>query len=477
MTAAGSLPAARTTPPNDAAAASALTLAAMARFADRSLVGLMLATAVALPLVFSIAGQDVFALPKSVTLWVISIFAGILLIVRLAGERSTRLRAAPIWMLFGTWILLNVVGWWLSVDRDHSLIGESLQYQGVVSIMCYALSLVVAAAALGRPGRVRLFLLAIVVGAIPVAGYAVIQWLRLDPIWPYLPKGRAFSTLGQANALGAYLVIAIAASLGLLGSSGRLARGVMVPIVALLCAAVAFTLSRGAYLGLLAMIIVFGVGVGLPLLVRILRAPKLGLAAGAIVIAAAGMAAMPTLEPFVLRATSTVDLAEDSVLGHFDLWTVGARMVADHPLIGTGQDTFVLEFGHYRDLALSPDRAWIMAKYRPESPHNVYLAIAGGTGLPSLAAYLGIVGLAVTGILRLVRRTSCPRDAWLLTALAAAIAGHLVTDAFVTAELTSTWLLWVILGLAIGNSTQRDAAAGPSLLSGRAVGGALSGSQ
>ena len=32
----------------------------------------------------------------------------------------------------------------------------------------------------------------------------------------------------------------------------------------------------------------------------------------------------------------------------------------------------------------------------------------------------------------------------------AAVAGHLVTDAFMTADVTGTWLFWVLMGAGLG---------------------------
>lgn len=449
-------PAVRASPGHPYPARSALTIGALAGYADRALVGLMLATAFALPLVFSTAGPDVFALPKSATLWVVSAVAATLLALRLAAQPRTRPRTTPVWLLTGAWLLLNVAAWWLSIDRGHSLLGESLQYQGFVSVLCYALALAVAATTLRGRFRVRLLLVAIVVGAIPVAAYAVLQWFRLDPIWPDFPKGRAFSTLGQANTLGAYLVIAIAATAGLFGSFGRASRSLLVLVGLLLTAAIAVTLSRGAYVGLLAVVIVIAVIAGAPIAGGIRLASRRVLIVAAVLVVAGWVAVVPRLEPFVQRAASTVDLTEGSIRGHFDLWAVAARIVAEHPLLGTGQDTYVLEFGRLRDVALTPDRAAVMAKFRPESPHNVYLAIAGASGLPSLAAYLGIVILAVTGKLRRARTGPARVDRWLLAALFAMIAGHLVTDSFVTADVTSTWLFWVVLGVAVGWSSSTD---------------------
>jgi hypothetical protein len=38
----------------------------------------------------------------------------------------------------------------------------------------------------------------------------------------------------------------------------------------------------------------------------------------------------------------------------------------------------------------------------------------------------------------------------LLVAVLAALAGHLVTDSFMTAEVTGTWLFWLLLGATLG---------------------------
>ena len=107
----------------------------------------------------------------------------------------------------------------------------------------------------------------------------------------------------------------------------------------------------------------------------------------------------------------------------------------------------MLAFDNYRDQVLSPERAAHIARYRPESPHNVYLALADGAGLPALAAYLTIVAVVGVGLIRTLRTIQEPR-AWLIAAaLLAAICGHLVTDLFMTAETTGSVLFWTVLGI------------------------------
>ena len=91
-----------------------------------------------------------------------------------------------------------------------------------------------------------------------------------------------------------------------------------------------------------------------------------------------------------------------------------------------------------------------LAKHRVESPHNVYLAIAAGMGFPALACYLALIALIIASVLREARRSRDRSTRVLLVMLLAALAGHLVTDAFMTADLVASWLQWILLGAGLG---------------------------
>jgi O-antigen ligase len=134
---------------------------------------------------------------------------------------------------------------------------------------------------------------------------------------------------------------------------------------------------------------------------------------------------------------------------HLDQWAVGAAIVADHPLLGTGQETYVLMFDAYRDDVLAPDRAALLSHFRPESPHNVYLATAAGAGVPALLAYLAVIGAAVACAIRAAASAAADTNTRIFVAAGlAAIAGHLVTDMFLTAETSGSVVFWVALGAA-----------------------------
>lgn len=105
----------------------------------------------------------------------------------------------------------------------------------------------------------------------------------------------------------------------------------------------------------------------------------------------------------------------------------------------------MLLFEEYRDRVLTPERATIMARFRPESPHNVPLAIAGGVGIPALLLYL-VLTVGVALMLVASTRRSAGIERVTRAALLAAIMGHFVTDLFMTADVTGSWLFWVYLG-------------------------------
>jgi O-antigen ligase len=220
--------------------------------------------------------------------------------------------------------------------------------------------------------------------------------------------------------------------------------------------ALLLTLSRGGYLGFAAEILI--VVVLLASLGRIRVPGSLGrrragralLAVGIILIAV--LALPPTREAadrVVKRAASTIDLQDTSIQDRLDLWAVGFRITFDHPILGTGPDSYALVFPDYRDTTLPPERAALVARFRPESPHDVYLALASGLGLPALVCYLALIAGAAFATVRTLR-TRAPEVQLLGVALVAALVGHLVTDGFMTAELTGSWLFWVFLGSATG---------------------------
>jgi O-antigen ligase len=401
-------------------------------------------------MVFSTSQADVFALPKTVVAIALAVvlvgLMGARWLAHALPVRVARSVVAAALVVFGSW---NVIAWWFAQNRAHAMVGEQLQYQGLAVTVAYAAFLLTAWSTVRSPRRRTLFLLAVAAGGTLVASYAVAQRAGLDPIWPTLPHDRVFSTIGQANALAAYLVLAVPLVVALAGPR-RSTQFAAAAAVALMLAAVALTLSRGGYLGAATTAVVMAGAFllwrrGLATRRRVSIVALVGI--GALVAVMAVPDARAVAQRVAARALLTADLSESSTQIKLDLWTVGVAISADHPLVGVGQDGYVLVFDEYRDQVLSPERAAHMALFRPESPHNVYLALADGAGLPALVAYLTIV-VAVGGRLIQGLRTFQEPRTWLIAvALLAAICGHFVTDLFMTAETTGSVLFWTVLGI------------------------------
>ena len=443
-----SKPAIATIPPSEASAATG-GQATVAAFADAAAFTIVLLSAIAIPAVFSISQPDVFALPKTVlTISIAVVLAGLLAARSLAGGIPLRVRQSVLAAALVVFVGWNLLAWGFALDRAQALIGEQLQYQGLAASMAYVVFMLTAWITVRSPRRRMLFLLAVAAGGTLVAGYAVAQRAGFDPVWPTLPYDRVFSTVGQANSLAAYLVLAIPLVVGLAGR-GRSTQLAVAGVVVLMLAALAFTLSRGGYLGAATTAIVMAVAIVL-FRRRLVTRRRIAIAAlvgiGALVSVLAVPEVRAAAQRVAARALLTADLSESSTRIKLDLWAVGIAIAADYPLFGVGQDSYVLVFDEYRDQVLSPERAAHMAMFRPESPHNAYLALADGAGLPALATYLTIVATVGGRILRALGTVQQPQ-AWLVAAaLLAAIGGHLVTDLFMTAETTGSVLFWTLLG-------------------------------
>ena len=420
------------------------------------LAGLVSAAGLILPLTFSVViPDDVFAFPKTVALWgFAAVIGGSMIALFIAGARPSRPRVLELSAV--AYIALTALATFAASDPAFSLLGERTQYQGLVSAIAYIVLFAGAVIALTTTVRVQITAVAVLASSTGAALYALAQWFSLDPIWVELYKDRVFSTVGQANALATTLAAGVVLGLSLAVVRSRAARLAIAGSVALCLAALVVTFSRGGYVAL-----VVGLAVALIVLIpgvnrsvnRTSAWRLLGAAAAAVLVvglvAAAWRPAGELVERVAARTASIADTNEGSNRTHLDLWTVGLRIATDHPVLGTGPDSYALVFPRYRDTVLSQESAQKLARFRPESPHNVYLAIASGAGFPALAAFVVLVGSCFVLGVRAVRRSAMAARL-ALAGLFGALTVHLVTVVFMTAEPATFALFWLLLGALAG---------------------------
>jgi len=186
----------------------------------------------------------------------------------------------------------------------------------------------------------------------------------------------------------------------------------MLPGAAVTVAALAFTYSRNAWLGL-------AVG-ALGLILTAQRSLRIVAVRATVLILGAVTLPGPVNE----RARSVVNLEDRTLIDRLAMWRAGLSMIADHPLLGVGPGEVRTWYQHYR----RPDAI------RPSTGHlhNSAIQIAAERGLPALVAWLWLwVVYFREGwwILGRTRRASATQRA-LVCASLAGVLGFLVAGLF-----------------------------------------------
>jgi O-antigen ligase len=237
-------------------------------------------------------------------------------------------------------------------------------------------------------GQVRLVVWCVILAGVAEALLGSAQWvLAQGSLGPGGASIRVFGTFGQPNPFGGYLNFALACALALvlygIDARERWAAGAA---SALLLIAQALANSRGAQLGMLALLLTLLV-VGwrrerLAGLVALVGVPLVVLAWVTHIIPASvqeQLLAQVRLNDVLSGQVNDANFSTVERLAH---WIAGLRMFAAHPLLGVGAGSYDAAYAAY---AL-PD--W------PESlghAHNYYINVAAETGVLGLLAFLAVV--------------------------------------------------------------------------------------
>jgi O-antigen ligase len=414
--------------------------------AERALAAVLLAAVVVLPLVFDPNLDDGYALSKVSGLRVLGLVGATLFLVYVAAHgRLARSADRSIDIPLACFVGLVLAASIASVDPVQSFAGEPYQYQGLVTVLLYVGSFYLARLSVGSLEGFRRILMATVVTGAIVAVYGIAQSLGFDPFWSGPPpEGRLISSVGQANDLAAYLDLVVIAALGLWQGERRASRMGLSAVVVVSLVALALTFSRGGYIGL-------AVALGV-LLVPRYNAPSRRWMVAVVLTLAAGVLvalALPSVravgQRIVERAVATADLTEGSVRFHLDLWRVGIQIALEHPLLGTGPETFPLVFRPYLDQVLALDRAEILGRFRLESPHNEFIGIAAEMGLVALVAYVVFILACARSCIRRARASGGASRSIALVVLAT-LASHVAANSVKTPDVTTSEIFWITMG-------------------------------
>lgn len=249
-------------------------------------------------------------------------------------------------------------------------------------------------------------------------------------------QGRLSGVFSEPNAFGEFCIMALFVAVALfLASTNRLDRIMGASLAALSVVAVAFTLSRGTW-----------IGVAVGLLVLAVLVPRFAIVLGAIVVtvvAGLGTAIAGGQEfalAFVSRMASFSEGAENPEDLRPLIWREALAMWQDSEWVGIGLGGYK-EFSRYGGSIIAPEGAF--------HAHNGMLNYGTETGVLGLLSLLLCIGIALYVSLKAIwgsKSTLLPKPA--IASLLAAmfgIAAHGLVD-YVYSNPMLLALVWILLG-------------------------------
>lgn len=399
----------------------------------RALLFLFLAV---LPVIFTTHTMEVFEYPKSMWLRVCALCftaPGLLVGWRLLASWRSRGAWRTLWrrlttdlMTVGVLLFLAsaVVSTGMSLSPRISWWGETTSYAGLAMMLAAAVMYFAAGRLGSSPAHIEHLVLACVLAGLVAAAFSFLQMAGVDSVgWQFTSNAgafmRPFGTMGHPNHQGALLAMVLPLVLGLAGP-GRQRWLVVTGLV--LVVGLAVTVSRGAWLGWAAAMVIWGAvrlrsyGFRVPV-----RKTIYGLAAGVLTLSVlvwwGPQGILSGLHDRVANMTSA--------MSRLHIWDTSLRIFRDHPVLGVGPDMFPYAFAPRRTTAFW-DQEWNTI---PTHAHNELLQVLATQGI------LGGLGLLVfvVGLLQASRRAlrhPDPQSRRLGVALVGSVAAFLVLSLF-----------------------------------------------
>lgn len=367
-------------------------------------------------------------------------------------RRGGKIRRTPVdWLIlaFLAWVALTTV---TSIDWPTALFGKARRYEGLLSFVDYAVIYFLVLQFADSAVRVRRLAQALFCSSIIVAGYGLLQYFGADPVkWGTLPfeAHRAFSTYGNPDLLGGFLIFSVSVALGLALFERRLwwrlAYWIGFGLNGLVLV-VAFT--RGAWIGGAVALVVLGVGAWRQRvhLERIDALPAGASALVAVVAVVRSLSSANEVMNFGTRLGSIFQFSGGSGKTRTEIWQAAFAAIKERPVLGWGADTFRLVFPKFKPVEYVRDAGGMSVA---DNAHDYPLQLATGIGVPGMLMFYGVfVWAGVRSFATVFKRSDEPARI-LVGAFWAAAAGYLVQLFFGLSVTGTTFLLWIALAVVL----------------------------
>lgn len=354
-------------------------------------------------------------------------------------------RSARAWLVFLAVVAVAAAS---GLDPLYAWIGTPERHYGAVTWLLCGLAFVAGQQLDEDDSR---FVALIAVTTCLLAGlWAGAEQLGWEPIELAGSGDRPVATLGSSAYLGALAALLVPACLGIAIDPRwqRSARRVAALAAAAGVTALIVSGARAAWLGL-AVVGALGLVLRRQRIAarrRDWRAVRRRLVAICSV-AAAGVVGLAAATGAGSRIADAAGERDGGAGGRLDEWRVAARVVANHPLTGTGPEGYRIAFGG------AVDDAYEQAHGRrplPDRAHSAILDVAATTGVVGLVAFACLIALAGRFVLRAVR--SGP--VW-VAGVATGVAAYGVQALFLFPVAELDPVAWLLAGLVVARVARR----------------------
>jgi O-antigen ligase len=425
-----------------------------------------LALLVLVPLAFSNAVYTKYSLPKLVVLLVgasalllLMAQRPALLVLKQRGAKSdSKSRLVSVVCLY---FLLVAVSTLFGVAPVASLFGTHFNHMGLITRGCFFIFFLALSAGIGAAEtRLRITLWVIAATGFVVATYAVAQSFGVEPFvrrslytFPTAEGSliRVCASLGHADYLGNYLCYTTLLTVGLALAARGWLRLFAVGATGLSIIAIAFSGTRGAWVGMIAGIAAFAFfglkdGAARQVLKRSPRSAIIAVAASAVlllslfVISPASRSVTHRFRELISEGTSAS--------GRNLLWRDSVKMIPSFALAGTGPEGFRKALLGFKSIEL--------AKLNPlannESSHNSYLDTLISHGVAGAALYISMIVLSLMLLIRARRQTDSQSWRFIITGTLSSFIAVLVHNIFIYDQIATGLYFFAFLAITVAIS-------------------------
>lgn len=396
------------------------------------------------PLIVNPFAFDYYYLPKiSVVYWITLSMISILTLNK-EPYLCVRDKSEKLIFIYLATLMLSTFN---SLEISISIWGSPEREEGLLAICAYIIIFILTKRYY-KFNKKHLYLF--IIASTIVSLYGTLQYFGFDPIpKDYLRgswSGRAYSTMGNPNFLGAYLVLVLPI---VIYSYIKTKRNVFLLCTSLIYFSLLCTMTRGSWIGFgfSLLIIVFfsfkhkGDRTNIYILIAILSIATI-------------MFNFISDNYFISRFISifgdfktTIDMEtgyEKSGAGRMFIWNKTLVILKDYPLFGVGIDNLYLEFNNRFGKEIFETFGYNVLV---DKAHNEYLHIAVTTGIPSLVIYLVFLREIIKkGLYNINSHIT-------VLPILTSVIGYLVQAFFNISVVSVSFLLWIFLGILCRYST------------------------